>query len=368
MRLLFVILLFAHGLIHPMGFGKAFNVGDLEQLKEDITRPAGVMWLLATGLYCAAGILFLLRSDSWWMAGVPALVLSQILIILSWSDAKFGTVANIIVLVPLVIAVMNALPSSFRNTYKREVTLGLERRPTRPVVREEDVRHLPLPVQAYLRGVGVIGKPGPQNFRATFVGQMQRDTSGGWMDIRAQQYDFFDDPKRVFYIESSMFGIPFDGLHLYAGPNATMQIRVGSLFQVVDARGAEMNKGETVTLFNDMCLLAPASLIDATIAWESVDSLTVRARFTNAGNTITALLFFNRVGELTDFSSEDRFQSLDGKTYQNYRWSTPVEAYKDFQGYRLASKAEAIWHPAGGDLVYAKFNLIELEYNCREFK
>jgi len=33
------------------------------------------------------------------------------------------------------------------------------------------------------------------------------------------------------------------------------------LLTVVDAHGAEMNKSETVTLLNDMFILAPATLI-----------------------------------------------------------------------------------------------------------
>jgi hypothetical protein len=302
------------------------------------------------------------------MAGVPALAISQILIILSWGDAKFGTVANIIIALPLIIAAASSLPSGFANTYRKEVHKGLQRSSAMPLVREEDIRHLPEPVRRYLVYAGIVGKPRVQNVHAVFGGLMRTTLHGSWMDIASRQYDFFDEPTRVFFIESSMYGLPFDGLHLYTGPTATMQIRVASLFQVVDARGPEMNKGETVTLFNDMCLLAPASLIDAKISWEPVDSLTVRARFTNAGNTITALLFFDGAGELTDFSSEDRYQSTDGKTYVNYRWSTPVKEYKDFQGYRLASHGDAIWHTPGGDFAYAKFDLKELECNCREFK
>ena len=36
-----------------------------------------------------------------------------------------------------------------------------------------------------------------------------------------------------------------------------------SLFGVVDARGTEMNQGETVTFFNDVCVLAPGTLVHA---------------------------------------------------------------------------------------------------------
>ena len=49
-----------------------------------------------------------------------------------------------------------------------------------------------------------------------------------------------------------------------------------------------MTQGETVTMFNDMCVMAPATLIDPAIVWEPVDARTARASFTNAGYRIRA--------------------------------------------------------------------------------
>jgi hypothetical protein len=368
MRNVFIILLFAQGLIHLMGFAQAFELADLRQIKGSISRSMGVLWLAAAVLFGSSAMLVVVHNVLWWIPCLTALGLSQVVIVRSWSDAKYGTVINILLAVSLAVPVANTLPSSFASTYRREVEHGLTRLSAMPPLRRDDIRHLPVPVQRYLIYTGSVGKPRLQNVRATFTGQMQTKTDGAWIDITARQYDFFDKSTRVFFIESTMYGIPFDGLHLYAGQSATMQIRLASLIQVVDARGPEMTRGETVTLFNDMCLLAPASLIDPRISWETIDSLNVDARFTNAGNTIGARLCFNDTGELTDFTSNDRYLSSDGKVYLNYRWSTPVGAYRDFQGYRLASYGEAIWHTPAGDLTYAKFNLHEVEFNCTEYK
>ncbi len=43
---------------------------------------------------------------------------------------------------------------------------------------------------------------------------------------------------------------------------ATMKINVAYFFKVSDASGEKMNQSENVTLFNDMCLYAPATLIE----------------------------------------------------------------------------------------------------------
>jgi hypothetical protein len=236
------------------------------------------------------------------------------------------------------------------------------------LVTDADIRHLPPLVQKYLRYTGSVGKPGVFNFRAIYSGTMKRSLESDWIDIRSQQYNFYDDRARIFYIESALFGIPFDGLHKYVGDAATMQISVASAFQVADAKGQKMNQGETVTMFNDMCFLAPATLIDNSILWESLDSTRVQGTFTNRGNTISAVLTFNESGELVDFISKDRFLSSDGKTYLNYPWSTPVKDYKEFDGRKVASFGEAIWHTPQGEVIYARFNLKEIEYNCIELK
>jgi hypothetical protein len=165
-----------------------------------------------------------------------------------------------------------------------------------------------------------------------------------------------------------MFGIPFEGLHVYLDNTATMQIKIASMFQVVDAKGEKMNHGETVTVFNDMCFMAPATLIHKNIHWETVDSMTVKAKFTNDNITISALLKFNDKGELIDFISEDRYFCEDGKTYLSYPWSTPIRNYIDMNGRKVPSYGEAIWHTPDGEFCYAKFNLKNIEYNCTVFK
>ncbi|WP_207726826.1 DUF6544 family protein [Anaerosolibacter carboniphilus] len=165
-----------------------------------------------------------------------------------------------------------------------------------------------------------------------------------------------------------MFGVPVIGFHAYAEGKAVMLIKLAGLFTVADGRGEEMNQGETVTIFNDMCIWMPASLIDKKIQWEEIDPLTVRATFHNKGNRISAVLYFNEKGELINFVSDDRYYSPTGKNYRQVRWSTPVKNYKEMNGIKIASYGEAIWHFPEGEYCYAKFNVKEIEYNGEHLK
>jgi hypothetical protein len=257
-----------------------------------------------------------------------------------------------------------------KRKYKKEVIEALER--TKEIkngnLTEDDIRHLPQAVQQYIRYTGALGKEKVTNFRVEFEGRIRSKPTDGWMPLRSVQYNFVDEPTRIFYITARKMGIPAGGLHLYKDEKAIMKIKIAGLFTVVDASGKEMDQGETVTVFNDMCFMAPATLIDNNIRWETIDSLTVRAKYTNGSISITATLYFNDKGELVNFISNDRFETADGKVYKNYPWITPVTGYRDINGYRLASGARAIYRHSDEDFCYGEFNTVSVDYNCRELK
>ena len=102
-------------------------------------------------------------------------------------------------------------------------------------------------------------------------------------------------------MDAELFGVPVEVLHIFAAGSAAMRVRALSLFTMVDAAGPEMDRGETVTLFNDLCVLAPAALIDAPVTWQALDDHRVRGIYTNGANTVTAELIFNDDHELVDF-------------------------------------------------------------------
>jgi hypothetical protein len=281
---------------------------------------------------------------------------------------KTLTITTIIILIALTISLYYS--QGMKRLYKKEVKIGIERiKGIQPgIVTENDILHLPAIVQQYLHYTGVVGREKVMNFRVEFEGRIRSNPSDGWMKLNSVQYNFTDKPTRIFYIKASKMGIPALGIHLYKNETAIMLIKMLGLFTVADAIGTEMNQGETVTVFNDMCLMAPATLIDKNIQWESVDSLTVKAKFTNGGITIGATLFFNEKGELINFISYDRFETKDGQTYLNYPWKTPVMEYKLINGYRLALGGQTIYEHPEGDFCYGEFIIKNIEYNCKELK
>ena len=238
--------------------------------------------------------------------------------------------------------------------------------PEPATITDADLTLLPQPVQRYLRVAGVAGCRAVTNFRVRLHGRIRSGANARWMPLRAEQYNFIQRRERFFYLTSSMFGIPVRGYHRYAGSAASMDIRAAGVIPVAHVSGPEMLQGETVTLLNDMCLFAPATLVDPSLIWEEADPHSARVRFTNAGVTIRAELTFNNAGELVNFVSDDRYQSSpDGKRLIRRRWSTPVTAYRSFGPMHLVAVGEGRWHTDEGSFAYIELEIDDVELNVK---
>ena len=360
MKIAFAIFLLLHGLIHLIGFLKAFGLAEISQLFQKFSKPEGFLWLVAVLAFVLTDLLFILKSNFWFWVAIVAVLFSQILIVMNWQDAKFGTIANLIV---LVVAIVTIAGWNFERQYKRDVSQSFQNVTiSEEIISEKDIKGLPVPVQKYLKYVGVLGKPKIKSVKVIFNGEM-REKGKAWFEFTSEQYNFFESPTRLFFLKARFSGLPTQGYHFYKNGNASMLIKLLSLFPVVDIAESEMFKTETVTFFNDMCLFAPAALIDENIEWQPIDDNTVKATYINGKANISAMLYFNEEGQLINFVSEDR---VDVNSNQSVPFSTPVTKYGTINGYNLPVAANAVYKFPEGDFVYGKFYLLDVQYNLKK--
>lgn len=104
MKITLIIIITLHGLIHLMGFIKAFSFAEVQQLSRYISRPLGIIWLITAILFFLVAVLIIMNKSWWSFFAIAAVILSQTLIFIFWSDAKFGTILNIVVLIAAVQA------------------------------------------------------------------------------------------------------------------------------------------------------------------------------------------------------------------------------------------------------------------------
>ena len=363
MVIAFALLLVVHGLIHLLGAAKAFGWADLPQLAQPISLAAGALWLASSALFLATAIALLLWPRGWWLLGAIAIVLSMCVIVPAWTDARFGAVANAVVLVGVVFGFLARGPLSLRAEYERDIASRGAMPASAVPISDADLDPLPAPVQRYLRFAGVVGQPRVHNYRVRMHGRIRNGRDGRWMALSAEQYNVVDPPARMFYLTASMFGIPVQGYHRYVDAAASMRVKAAALVPVVAAAGPEMTQGETVTLLNDMCLMAPATLVSPAVRWEAIDSRRAKAHFTNAGHTIQAELWFDDASELRNFVSDDRYAAASDGTMKRLRWSTPIGGYRKYGRFRLIASGEGRWHEPDGEYAYIELTIDDVQYN-----
>jgi hypothetical protein len=366
---LVAVVLAGHGLIHLLGAAKGLGWADVPQLPQPIGVLTGALWLLAAALVLAAAAFLAVGAPSWWWAiALGAATMSQLVIATSWSDARTGTLVNLVLLVAAGFGFALEGPSSIHARYRGCAARALTDVDHSPaVLGESDLAGLPEPLAAYIRRSGAVGRPRVVSVHADFHGRIRSDPDAAWMPFTGQQVNTYGPrPQRLFLMDATRSGLPVTVLHVFTDAAATMRVKLLSLFTVVDASGPEMDRGETVTVFNDLVVMAPGAIVGAPVEWTAIDPWHVRGAFTDGDQTVSAVLAFSTEHDLVDFVSDDRTRaSADGKTFTRRRWSTPITGHHDMDGHRVITVGEGVWHgrQPEGSFTYLEFHLDAIRYN-----
>ncbi|GAA4436979.1 hypothetical protein GCM10023188_30660 [Pontibacter saemangeumensis] len=342
-----------------MGFAKAFGYGHITQLSHSISRPAGVLWFVTAMLFLVAAALYLLRKE-WWLIGFPAALLSQLLIISVWQDARFGTIANCLV---LAVGLVSLADWTFDRKVAKEVTALLAVNKGNAItVTPEMLAPLPPVVQKWLLRSGAVGKELIHTVRLKQKGEMLTKPGGRWMDFEATQYVVVDQPGFNWQTKvQAMPGVFLSGRDKYANGQGEMLIKLLSLKEVVHAGGTEqMNQGTLLRFLGETCWFPTAALSDY-IKWEPLDSRSARATMTYRGVTATGDFFFNEEGDVTGFEAM-RYGDFNGKTSLE-KWHIENKSHREFEGIRIPYQNEVTWKLKTGDFTWLKLELTEVQYN-----
>lgn len=359
LRISFAIILLMHGLIHLLGFVKAFKFADISQLTQPITKPIGFGWLGSALLFTVAVAFFLLKKEDWWLVAVPAVVLSQVLIVTAWPDAKFGTVANIIALVGIGLAYgswsFKALTDSELNHFR---VVAASEKTTSPAL----LADLPPVVQKWLSRAGVVGKPTIQTVHLKQAGQMKTASDGSWIPFEAEQFFTVNPPGFIWTTEIQAAPmIHIVGRDKYEGGRGNMLIKLLALYPLADAAGPETDQGTMLRYLAETCWFPSAALNDY-IRWEPVDSLAARATMTYGDITASGVFGFNTDGDMVSFEAKRYYDRKEGATLEV--WQVRNSAWEDLSdGIRIPTSSEVTWKLDSGDYTWLKLDIKSIKYN-----
>jgi hypothetical protein len=221
-----VAVVVVHGLIHLLGAAKGLGWAEVAALRKPVGTLGGVAWLVAAVVVVAAAAAMAAGVRWWWVAAAVAAVVSQAVVVTSWGDAKWGTIANIVVLLAAGYGFASVGPVSLQAEWRERAEAAIaESTSTGELVTEADLAGLPEPVAAYVRAAGAVGRPPITSFYADIHGRIRGGPGQSWMAFTGKQLNTYGaSPQRLFFIDASMHGLPVDVLHLFdEGGSATMR-------------------------------------------------------------------------------------------------------------------------------------------------
>ena len=369
-----VAVLVGHGLVHLLGAAKGLRWSAVPALEEPIGAGIGVLWLVAAALVLlSAGLMAHGVPTWWWAVALVAAAVSQVAVGTSWSDAKVGTAVNVLLVVAAVYGFASVGPTSFHAQWTTQSARALAEADHGPaVLTEGDLVGLLDPLADYVRASGAVGQPRIVSMAAAFHGRIRNGPAQAWMPFAGRQVNTYGSrPQRFFIMDATRSGVPVAVLHEYATGTATMRARVLSLVQVADASGPELDRAETVTVFNDLVAFAPGAIVDSPVRWSAVDDTHVRGVFTVGEQSVSAVLTFSSDHRLVDFVSQDRSRvSADGKSFTPMPWSTPLSGHQSVRGRMMPLSGEARWDaPAPeGSFTYVELEMDDIAYNVTKLE
>lgn len=364
MKYFFVIIVFIHGLIHLLGFVKGSGLREVKELTLPVSGTMGILWLIAALLFLIYGISGLLNSKYAWIPGLMAVLISQVLIMLFWKDARFGTIPNLII---LLVSIISLGSYRFQERIHQETTIILNRNKIeeKKILNENDIQNLPEPVKSWLYNSGAVGKPYITMGKAIQQAEMKmKPDQKNWMSARAVQYTTIDNPAFIWTVNVKMNSlINLQGRDKFENGKGEMLIKLNSLINVVNEKGDKLDEGTLQRYLGEMAWF-PSLALSPLITWEQIDETTVKATMTYKGTSGSGTFHFNSDGDFLRFSAM-RYMGNDPEA-KKYEWIITADDYKTFEGIKVPSRMTATWKLENNDWTWLKLEIKDIRYNENE--
>jgi len=221
------------------------------------------------------------------------------------------------------------------------------------VFSEQEIVHLPEPVQNHFRAAGLIGQPKMASVTADVTSAILRESrDGSPMIIEYTLYSFAYEPVRLAYIRTSMFGIPFEGFDSLQDGTGFMRGVIGKVFTLFNQTGIDMDRAQLITYLGE-CFIIPTSLFGEHITWEAIDANHARAAITYGEITGSGIFVFGDDGIVRSFHSDERARIGNDGSVDFPGWTVLYDDWKrNENGIYMPSSIKTIWHDNDGDFIY----------------
>ena len=251
----------------------------------------------------------------------------------------------------------------FRRRVAREVRgLFLAASPGTVVV-PSDWQELPEPLQRYFRLVLPEEQTRIGSARLRFVGMMRADKNKSWMKIESDEYISCHPPGFIWHAVARLLPLLWIEVRdCYHERKGNMRVLLMSLKKLDDSLGWEMDQSSLLRWLSEATMFPTALLPGDHIAWKPIDSKSARAVVRDGEITASAIFYFDKRGAIKKVMTADRYREVKGKP-EKAVWIGYFHNYQRKGGILVPTEIGATWKLPQGNLNYARFKLVEIDYD-----
>lgn len=202
---------------------------------------------------------------------------------------------------------------------------------------------------------------GPIECRGTWVrqsGEMRLAPGRPWVPFEAQEW--FSGPGVDFRWQTWFRMAPLLPARIideFEAGKGSLTVSIFGLLPVVRARGVSIDKSEALRGLAELPWRPFAFREEPWLTWEAAAPAKLRAIFDDGKTNVSAEFDIDSTGQILGGSATR--PRLAGKSFLDTTWSGSFGEYRMYDGLRVPSVAEVVWHLPDGLFPYWRGRIVE---------
>ncbi len=360
MKILFTILVGIHVLIHFMGFLKGFGLAEVNEISRRVSNTQGLLWLVTTVLFITGLIQMYYNNFLWKWFLLVAVCLSQVLIASHWTDAKFGSLPNLLIALVLLFSFAEDKFLLRSKHMAREMLVSSEQGAFTDSLNNL-VAKTPGIVQKWLQ-TSLKNGDFIKSVRLRQKGRMRAKPEARWMPFTAEQYVNVPSASFIWTTEVDVYStIELTGRDKLEKGEGEMSIRLLGLIPLVNEKAnPKLNSGALMRYLAEICWY-PTAALDERIHWKSVGDNAAEATMEFDDVKVSGIFYFTPEGNFEAFESQRFYGGGDNSKLET--WHIEALDYMTFHGVRIPKRTEVTWKFLEGDFKWLELEIVDIDYN-----
>jgi hypothetical protein len=213
---------------------------------------------------------------------------------------------------------------------------------------------LPEPVQRYFKWVLKDGQTYISYARITHDGLFKTGPNRDWIAINGEQYATTEKPGFIWKGTTMLF----TARDMYISDKGRLIVALFGLIRIADGKGKQYDQGKLLRWLGESVLYPTNLLPGPNLQWSAIDAHTAKFIFNYNGLSLFYRVTFNDAGEIIQMETKRYMDKAHLET-----WIINMSNYREMNDLKVPTAFEVIWRLKKGDLSYAKFNILKIEYD-----